>query len=292
MFDQIEGVNKMLEDTFSDIIGKARFGKGWSLGELSGKAHLTGERIDALEGGAVPIDEEIAQLSAALSLDARKLAAIARSEWEPRSREPIPMIRWIDGRIGTYPVNGYLFIDPGTGEGALFDTGYSPNQVLAEIKKEKIRLVAICITHIHADHVGGVDQIHAATGAPIYLHADEFSGGGRPPQGVTFLKEGMEISVGGFRVRHRRSPGHTPGGTTFLIEPMNGLERPVAFVGDALFAGSLGRAQSVATYPVLLRSVREAILSLPKETRLFPGHGPATTVEEEQQHNPFFTASF
>jgi glyoxylase-like metal-dependent hydrolase (beta-lactamase superfamily II) len=292
MFDQTEDVNKMLEDTFLDIIGKARFGKGWSLGELSAKAHLAGERIDALEGGAVPTDEEIAQLSAALSLDARKLAAIARSEWEPQPRKPIPMIRWIDGRIGTYPVNGYLFVDPATGEGALFDTGYSPDQVLAEIKKDQIRLVAICITHTHTDHVGGVDRIHKATGAPIYLHSDEFSGGSCPPEGVIFLQEGMEIPVGQFRVRHRRSPGHTPGGTTFFIEPTNDLETPVAFVGDALFAGSLGRAQSVATYPLLLRSVREAILSLPKETRLFPGHGPTTTVEEEHQHNPFFTASF
>ncbi|NKE69482.1 MBL fold metallo-hydrolase [Candidatus Manganitrophus noduliformans] len=282
----------MLEDTFSDIIGKARFGKGWSPDELAQKAQMTGARIGALEGGSDPSADEIERLSAALSLDARKLAAIARSEWEPRSREPIPMVRWIDGKIGTYPVNGYLFIDPATGEGALFDTGYSPDQVLAEIKKEKIRLVALCITHTHADHVGGADRIHAATGAPIYLHSDEFSGGGRPPQGITFLKEGGEIPVGRFRIRHRRSPGHTPGGTTFFIEPTNGLEKPVAFVGDALFAGSLGRAQSTSTYPVLLRSVREAILSLPKETRLFPGHGPATTVEEEQQHNPFFTASF
>lgn len=282
----------MLEDTFADIIGKARFGKGWSPDALTGKTQLTKERIEALEGGADPSDEEIKRLSAALSLDVRKLAAIARSEWEPRSREPIPMIRWIDGKIGTYPVNGYLFVDPATGEGALFDTGYSPDRVLAEIKKEKIRLVALCITHTHADHVGGADRIYAATGAPIYLHPDEFSGGGRPPQGAAFLQEGAEIPVGRFRVRHRRSPGHTPGGTTFFIEPMNALEIPIAFVGDALFAGSLGRAQSTSTYPVLLRSVREAILSLPKETRLFPGHGPATTVEEEQLHNPFFTAPF
>ncbi len=282
----------MLEDTFSDIIGKARFGKSWSSDALAGKTQLTKERIEALEGGADPSDEEIGRLSAALSLDARKLAAIARSEWEPRSREPIPMIRWIDGKIGTYPVNGYLFVDPVTGEGALFDTGYSPDQVLAEIKKEKIRLVALCITHTHTDHVGGADRIHTATGAPIYLHSDEFSGGGRPPEGTTLLQEKMDIPVGRFRVRHRRSPGHTPGGTTFFIEPTNGLEKPIAFVGDALFAGSLGRAQSADTYPVLLRSVREAILSLPKETHLFPGHGPATTVEEEHQHNPFFTAPF
>lgn len=282
----------MLEDTFSDILGKARFGKGWSLADLSRKTHLLENRMEALEGGADPSQEEIERLSAALSLDPGKLAAIARAEWEPRPQEAIPMIRWIDGRIGTYPVNGYLFIDPATRESALFDTGYSPDPVLAEIKKENLRLVALFITHTHADHVGGADRIHAATGAPIYLHPDEFSGGDQPPQGATLLKEGMEIPVGPFHIRHRRSPGHTPGGTTFVIEPAVGLNAPVAFVGDALFAGSLGRAQSSSTYPLLLRSVREAILSLPGETRLFPGHGPATTVEEEQRHNPFFTDPF
>ncbi len=282
----------MLEDTFSDIIGKARFGKGWSTEDLSRKAALSEKRIEALEGGASPSDEEIKSLSAALSLDARKLTAIARSAWEPRSQAPISMIRWIDGRIGTYPVNGYLFVDPAKGEGALFDTGYSPDRVVEQIKKEKIRLVALCITHTHADHVGGADRIHAATGAPIYLHPDEFSGAGRPPQGTTFLKEDSEIPVGQFRIRHRRSPGHTPGGTTFVIDRTDRLDAPVAFVGDALFAGSLGRAQSASTYPLLLRSVREAILTLPRETHLFPGHGPATTVEEEQHHNPFFTDPF
>ncbi len=286
------GEKRVLEDTFADIIGKARFGKGWSSADLARNAAVPEKRIAALEGEDRPTEEEIKRLSGALSLDPRKLAEIARSEWTPRSEKPIRMLRWIDGRIGNYPVNGYLFVDPATGEGALFDTGYSPEQVLAQIKKEKIRLVALCITHTHADHVGGADRIHAATGAPIYLHSDEFSEGSRPPQGGALLQEGMEIPVGRFRVRYRRSPGHTPGGTTFLIEPSNGLEAPVAFVGDALFAGSLGRAQSSSTYPLLLRSVREAILSLPGETRLFPGHGPATTVEEEQQHNPFFTDRF
>ena len=282
----------MLEDTFSDIIGKARFGKGWSADELARKTDLSEKRISALEEEAAPTAQEIEQLSAALSLAPRKLAAIARSEWEPRSREPIPMIRWVDGRIGTYPVNGYLIVDSTAGEAALFDTGYSPDLVLARLKAEPVRLVALFITHTHADHVGGAERIHAATGAPIYLHPDEFSGGGRPPQGALFLKEGAAVPVGRFRVQHRRSPGHTPGGTTFVIEPTATLATPIAFVGDALFAGSLGRAQSASTYPLLLRSVREAILSLPKETRLFPGHGPATTVEEEQQHNPFFTAPF
>ncbi|MBI3804065.1 MAG: MBL fold metallo-hydrolase [Nitrospirae bacterium] len=279
----------MLEDTFADIIGKARFGKERSLAVVARQAALSEERLTALEGGASPTEEEVAQLSSALSLDSRKLGVLARSEWEPQPQPPIPMIRWIDGRIGNYPVNGYLFVDPVRREAALFDTGYSPDQLLALLEREGVRLVALCITHTHADHIGGADVIHEATGAPIYLHPDEFPAGKRPPKGVLFLEEKREIPVGRFQIGHRSSPGHTPGGTTFFIEGGEGLNGPIAFVGDALFAGSLGRAESPRTYPLLLQSVQKAILSLPKETRLFPGHGPATTVEEERQHNPFFS---
>lgn len=278
----------MLEDAFGDIVGKARFGKGWSTGDLARRIDCLEEQIERLEQGAAPTDEEIERLAATLGLDSRKLADIARSAWGPLRRDPIPMLRSIDGRIGNYPVNGYLFFDPVMGEGVLFDTGYSPDRVILLLQKEKIRLVALCLTHAHPDHIGGADRIHAATGTPVLLRADEWRGK-RPPAGGVFLEEGKEIMVGRYRVGHRHSPGHTPGGTTFLIEPVGDLREPIAFVGDALFAGSLGRAQSPETYPLLLRSVREAILSLPKETRLFPGHGPPTTVGEERDHNPFFT---
>lgn len=278
----------MLEDDFADIIGKARFGKGVSLAEVAREGGLSERRLNALEGGASPTDEEIGRLAAALSLDPRKLADVARASWEPKQREPIPMVRLIDGRIGNYPVNGYLFVDAERREAALFDTGYSPDQVLALLEREGARLVALCVTHTHPDHIGGGDSIHHATGAPIYVHPDEFGSGKRRPKGVVPLEERGEIPVGRFQIGYRSSPGHTPGGTTFLIEKGEGLPTPIAFVGDALFAGSLGRAESAASYSTLLQSVEKAILSLPKETRLFPGHGPATTVDEERRHNPFF----
>ncbi|HLG23011.1 MAG TPA: MBL fold metallo-hydrolase [Candidatus Manganitrophaceae bacterium] len=280
----------MLEDNFGDIVGKARFGKGWSPPELARRSKLSEGRIASIEEGAAPSAAEVDLLARALGLDPQKLLTIAEGAWEPK---PIrgDWARWIeriDGRIGSYPVNGYLLIDTEKREGALFDTGCSPDRVLRILKDRQIRLSALCVTHGHPDHIGGADAIHAATDAPIYLHPDELSGGARPSsKGIVLLQEGMKISAGRFKIGFFRTPGHTPGGTTFFVE----AKAPAAFVGDALFAGSLGRAQASSTYPLLLRSVRDAILSLPKETALFPGHGPATTVEEERARNPFFVGA-
>lgn len=279
----------MLEDTFGDIIGKARFGKGWSLSELARRSHCAHARLEALEEDGAPTEEEIKQVALPLDLDPNKLISIARSAWAPRPLENgwAENIRRIDGRIGDYPVNGYLLIDPIAKVGALFDTGYSPKKALQMIREEGVRLVALCVTHAHPDHIGGAEQIAAGADAPIYLHPNELSGKSRS-KGIIFLKDGIDIFVGRFKVRPLSTPGHTPGGTTYLIEG----DPPAAAVGDALFAGSLGRAQSAATYPLLLRSVRSEILSLPNETLLLPGHGPMTTVLEEKGHNPFFLNTF
>jgi glyoxylase-like metal-dependent hydrolase (beta-lactamase superfamily II) len=275
----------MLEDTFGDIIGKARFGMGRSLSELAQRSGLSEARIVALEGGASPNKGDVERIALPLELDSDKLAFIARSAWTPKSapKGAAETIRRIDGRIGNYPVNGYLLFDSAAKEGALFDTGYAPDQVLQAIKEAGVRLVALCVTHTHPDHIGGAERIASETGAPIYLHPDEAG----KPSGAVPLREGMELSVGRFKVRPLRTPGHTPGGTTYFIE--GGW--PMASVGDALFAGSLGRAQSASTYPLLLQSVRSEIFTLPKETLLLPGHGPVTTVEEERAHNPFFRGS-
>lgn len=281
----------MLEDTFADIMGKARFGMGLSLSDLEGESSFSVGRLRSLEAGVPPTPMEIERLASTLKLDPLKLAAIAGSNWEPRKidiRGNGMIVRRIDGKIGDYPVNGYLFIDCARREGALFDTGVSPKKVLAILKEEEIKLVAICITHSHADHIGGADDLYLATDAPIYLDRNELSG--EEKRGVVLLEEEMEISVGRFHIRSLKTPGHTPGGTTYFME---GEDFPlIAFVGDALFAGSLGRAYAPSSYPVLLHSVRTEVLSLPKESVLFPGHGPATTVEEEQRYNPFFVGPF
>ncbi len=282
----------MLEDTFADIIGKARYGNGFSPEAL---ARLTGvdvPRIEALEAGAMPGEEEIARLSSALHLDPRKLAVSAKTGWLPPEIQmewPALAVRKIDGRIGDYPVNGYLLIDPIRKEAALFDTGCSPTRVTRLVEQEGVRLVALCITHSHPDHIGGADRIQAATDAPIYLHPNELAGGAKTPKKIILLREGMVLSVGRFQVHLLSTPGHTVGGTTFFVDPTPHAPAPIAFVGDTLFAGSIGRAHAPATYSVLLDSVRSRILALPDQTVLFPGHGPVTRVVEERAHNPFFS---
>lgn len=277
----------MLEDTFGDIIGKARFGLDLSLAELARRSGISETRIVALEGGTASNDNDVEKLSAPLGLDPGKLCMISRSTWAPKAAPPecAGMIRRIEGRIGKYPVNGYLLVDPAAREGALFDTGYLPEKALRAIKEAGVRLVALFITHAHPDHIGGAERIASESGAPIYLHPDEAP---KPPPGVSFISDGQRFPVGKFNVRPLRTPGHTSGGTTYFVEG----GPPVAAVGDALFAGSLGRAQSPSAYPQLLRSVRSEILSLPKETLLLTGHGPVTTVEEERGHNPFFSGVF
>jgi glyoxylase-like metal-dependent hydrolase (beta-lactamase superfamily II) len=101
--------------------------------------------------------------------------------------------------------------------------------------------------------------------------------------GIKTFAAGKEFRIGSLTVATRLTKGHAPGGITYVI---GGLERPVAIVGDALFAGSMGRANT--SYADCLRTNREEILSLPPQTILCPGHGPLTTVALERKHNPFF----
>lgn len=288
----------MLEDTFSDIIQKARYGKGWSFSKLARESNLKERRLIGLERHDKPTRDEVAAIASALELDKKKLEVIAQAAWEPEVPSPyLPlnqnqsfndMIQVIEGKIGNYPVKGYLLIDWKRSVSAIFDTGYSPDHILQFLKDKAVRLAAICITHAHPDHIGGLEVVQSETGAPIYLHLSEGVLQTKRLNQVVSIKEGMMIQVGSFQVSARETPGHTDGGMTYTIQAQPGIAKPVAFVGDALFAGSLGRAKSSHTYSVLLRSVRDQILSLPLETLLFPGHGPVTTVAEEKKHNPFF----
>jgi glyoxylase-like metal-dependent hydrolase (beta-lactamase superfamily II) len=142
-----------------------------------------------------------------------------------------------------------------------------------------------------------VRTLRERTGAQVHVHAEEVERmrtagrqGGmfglsvqNPPAPDVLVREGDVVELGdqGFRVLH--TPGHTPGHVTFLTGEM-------AFVGDLIFAGSIGRTDLPGgSYDDLIRAVREKIFTLPDRTVLFPGHGPATTVGEEKRSNPFFT---
>ena len=141
----------------------------------------------------------------------------------------------------------------------------------------------VFLTHCHSDHVGGLEDIVKATGAEICIPA------GEPSVGITgnmkineyTVTDGMEFKTGRHSIRSVSTPGHTNGSTCYTT-------KDYCFSGDTLFAGSIGRPQSGDGYSTLLKKVREKVLSLNKEVRIFPGHGPATTVAEESVHNPFF----
>ena len=117
------------------------------------------------------------------------------------------------------------------------------------------------------------------TGAPAFV------GDREPIDGAQTFAPGREFHAGKLKIETRLTWGHSPGGITYVV---TGLERPVAVVGDAVFAGSMGGGG--VSYADALNTNREGIFSLPDQTIICPGHGPMTTVGEERTHNPFFAA--
>ncbi|CAN5138563.1 hypothetical protein BH23VER1_BH23VER1_18840 [soil metagenome] len=236
-----------LEDEASDILSKARRGLG-------------------LPESATPAD---------LGLDPGALDAVAHGRYRPEVAAPdglaIFTTEWHDMRV-----NAYLVRDPQGGRCAVFDTGADAAPIRETVDARSLVVDALFLTHTHPDHVADLPGVR---GAVIYAPQRE------PVPGAIPVCPGDTFQVGALTIVARPTPGHSPGGTTYLF---TGLAVPVAVVGDALFAGSMGGAPD--RYRDALRSVREQILTLPDETVLCPGHGPLTTVALEKKHNPFFAA--
>ena len=156
-------------------------------------------------------------------------------------------------------------------------------------------LIAICVSTFIATAVcsalalGTEDRVRTPLGgdAPgVFVQAtaaEAYTGRLEPVDGARLFEPGHSFACGGLKISSRSTWGHSKGGISYLIE---GLEKPLAVVGDAVFAGSMGGGS--VSYADALRTNREELLSLPAETVLCPGHGPLTTVAEERLHNPFF----
>ena len=280
-----------LEDEFCDILKKARFGQGHSVKALAELIHLDPSELEKLEKGKrQPTKAEIQHICQALHLRLYPLVALALDGWVP---QPQPdwvteddLIQTIRGEIGGYEVKGYLLTDPDTQQTLMIDTGYNAPQMLATIKERELTLIGVGLTHGHADHASGLDQILSAWPVPVYLGNGDFDMLPWKPD-LASLKiptDHQQIALGEMTVELLATPGHTPGGFCYLTTRKG---QSLCFVGDTLFAGSVGRSNPSSLYLQHLQSVRQTLLQLPKSTVLFPGHGPSTTVEEEQTHNPF-----
>ncbi|HEX2055530.1 MAG TPA: MBL fold metallo-hydrolase [Nitrospiraceae bacterium] len=274
-----------LEDDFSDIIKKARYGQQRSVTAVAQASGVAESEIENLERGRAPRHpEQVAAVAQALGLRPEPLAQIAAQSWTPRGTASLEGLDIVLGSVGGYEVKGYLLHN--NGEAIIVDTGYNPNAMLELLARRKLKLRAICLTHGHADHADGLRELLAAWPVPVYLGpGDRDLLPWTPPADVLRVPEnGHRIDVGTFTVSFMTTPGHTPGGICYRVDQ---AEQPLCFVGDTVFAGSIGRSNPANLYQTHLDSVRRRVLKLDRNTLLFPGHGPATTVAQEQVHNPF-----
>lgn len=202
--------------------------------------------------------------------------------------------------LGPVETNTYLIADSDTQAAVVIDPAWDGEMITSEAARRGWRVEGIWLTHAHFDHIGGTAAVvrNMPAPPPVALHPDDRplwdEQGGAPwfgfhidpgPAPSLALSHGQTLHLGGLQFGVRHAPGHSPGHVVFYCP-----EAGVAFVGDVIFNGSIGRTDLPGgSYPLLLDSIRRQILTLPDETRLLSGHGPGTTVGMERRDNPFLS---
>jgi hydroxyacylglutathione hydrolase len=197
--------------------------------------------------------------------------------------------------------NGYVIGCETTRDAAIIDPGDEVEQLLSYAARERLQIKAILLTHAHVDHVAGVAHAKRTLGVPIYLHRDDlflydkavahgalFGLTIEQPPPVDVFYEGTDPwRFGEYEVAVHHTPGHCPGGVCLQVGPRGGAGKDL-FVGDTLFAGSIGRTDLPGgDYDTLLRSITEVLYTFGDDARVYSGHGPATTIGDERRTNPF-----
>ena len=265
-----------LEDFHEDILGKAMLGLGIGKNEMASRLQCEKSDIEKILAGSVN-DGLISALAKELDLDAEKLLSSARKGWCPA---PLVVngLKQFNLPFGEMMVNACVAWDGHSKKAWIFDTGPVAEPILSFIQEQELSVDAIFLTHTHRDHIACLDELSKGAGNPsVYVHEMEAL------DGCESITEGFSYSCGSISLSALHTHGHALGGITYLID---GLERPIAVVGDAIFAGSMGGG--MISYEDALRTNREKIMTLPDDTVLCPGHGPLTTVLEEKTNNPFF----
>ena len=199
--------------------------------------------------------------------------------------------------------NGFVVGCEDTREGVVIDPGDDVDLLLESARQHQLTIISILLTHAHLDHVTGVGKAKAALDVPVWLHQDDnflyeraveqgqmfgIPVDPQPPVDRFYKGEGP-LTFGSYDVHVLHTPGHCPGGVCLAIGKRNApKDDTVLFVGDTLFAGSIGRTDLPGgDLPTLLRSIREVLFSFPDDTVVWPGHGDQTTIGREKQTNPF-----
>lgn len=196
---------------------------------------------------------------------------------------------------GPLEVNCYIIGCEETRKAAVIDPGGHVDQILQLLKKHNLNVVMIINTHGHFDHIGGNRELLDATGAELIIHRDD-----RPildqaaehaatfglraessPAPTRELVGGETLQLGELSLQVIHTPGHSPGGICLYVDD-------TLLVGDTLFAGSIGRTDLPGgDHQLLISGIKEKLLPLPETTKIYPGHGPMTTIGQEKRHNPF-----
>jgi glyoxylase-like metal-dependent hydrolase (beta-lactamase superfamily II) len=200
--------------------------------------------------------------------------------------------------VGPLQSNSYLAIDEPSRRAVVIDPGMDSEAVLDVVRRRQLHVESIVITHGHFDHVFSGALFKAQTGAEVVMHPNDLPLLAEVPQTARFfgikapappnpdrlVKEGDTVSVGGMSLLVLETPGHTPGSISLCLDD-------AVFVGDTLFAGSVGRTDLTGgSLEVLLHSIHTKLLALPDRTIVYAGHGPATSIGVERRDNPFLQA--
>jgi hydroxyacylglutathione hydrolase len=199
--------------------------------------------------------------------------------------------------VGPFQENCYIIGDEDSGAGAVVDPGDEAARIALAVEQTDLEVGSIIVTHAHIDHVGAVAALADEYACPVLMHAEsepmlkqlptqammmglKF---GKVPAVDRHISDGEVLGVGKLRLRSLYTPGHAPGHLAFYVE-----DEGVVLSGDALFAGSVGRVDLPGgSMEVLMRSIEERLLTLPDETKVFPGHGPQTEIGSERTTNSF-----
>lgn len=189
---------------------------------------------------------------------------------------------------GMIEENCYIVMDENTNEGFLVDPGADAEILANVVENIKMKPKFILLTHGHWDHIGAVVELKDKFNIPFYISAndnDMIQSGqdtyGSTPNPDGYLKEGDTFKFADKTIRVIETPGHTPGGVCFLVDKS-------LFTGDTLINGTIGRTDFVGgSFETLVSSVRRKLATLPEDIKVYPGHGPSTTIGLEKRQNPY-----